>query len=156
MIMSRFTSFSVRAALLLLAIAGCKTVPRYQGNGEQEVLNVEHEWVNATLRQDADAFASFLDDDYVALDHDGSLIRKPGWTRAIRNKTTHYDAVELSNLQVRFPRLDVAVVTGDFMQKGMTGARDNSMVGRYINTWVRKHDKWQLVSSGFAPMPKPR
>lgn len=153
--MSRLTSLSLRAALFLLAI-GCKTVPRYQGNGEQEVLNAEHEWVNVTLRQDADAFASFLDNDYVALNSSGSFTRKPGWTHAIREKTTHYDVVELSNLQVRFPRADVAVVTGDFIQKGMTGTRDNSMVGRYINTWVRKHDKWQLVASGFAPMPKPK
>jgi ketosteroid isomerase-like protein len=147
-------SFSARAVLLLLAITACKSVPRYQGNGEQEVLNAEHEWVNVTLKQDADAFASFLDNDYVALNDDGSWIRKPGWTKAIRSRSTHYDVVELSNLTVRFPRADVAVVTGDFMQKGMTGARDNSMVGRYINTWVRKHDRWQLVASGFAPMPK--
>jgi ketosteroid isomerase-like protein len=152
--MTRFSLFAVAGAALLLATAACKTVPRYTGNGEQEVLNAEHDWVNVTLRQDADAFASFLDDDYVALNDDGSWLRKPGWTRAIRNKTTHYDVVELYNLQVRFPRPDVAVVTGDFMQKGMTGTRDNSMVGRYINTWVRKHDKWLLVSSGFAPMPK--
>ena len=151
--MSRFESFPVCALALLLAFSACRTVPHYEGNGEQEVLNAEHEWVNVTLKQDADAFASFLDEDYVALNRNGTWIRKPGWTRAIRTGTTHYDAVELSNLTVRFPRPDVAVVTGDFTQKGVAGGRDISAVGRYINTWVRMHDKWQLVSSGFAPMP---
>ena len=151
--MNRF-ALPVHAAVLLLAIAACKTAPRYTGNGEQEVLNAEHEWANVMLRQDADAFASFLDNDYVALSDDGTLIRKPGWTRAVRNKIRHHEAVELSNLVVRFPRSDVAVVTGDYMQKGATGTRDDNAFGRYINTWVRKHDQWQLASSAFAPLPK--
>ena len=144
------------AAASLLAVAACNTVPRYTGNGEQEVLNAEHEWVAVTLKQDADAFASFLDDDWVGLSHTGNWIEKASWTSRIRSKYTHYEAVELYNLKVRFPRRDVAVVTGDFMQKGMSGTRDNSAVGRYINTWVRIDDKWQVVSSGFAPMPKPQ
>lgn len=151
----RVTSRRLAAAVVPL-LAACRTAgpgsssPR---TAEQEVLAAERDWVNVTLKQDADAFASFLHDEWVGLSDDGTWIEKAPWTRSIRTRTTHYDAVKISNLVVRFPRPDVSVVTGDFMQKGVSGARDNSMVGRYVDTWARIGGRWQLVSSGFAPRP---
>lgn len=97
-----------------------------------------------------------MDDLWVGLGPDGSWIEKRPWTESIRAGTTHYDAVELSNLHVRFPRPDLAVVTGDFMQKAHSGPRDKSMTGRYVDTWARTGERWHVVSSGFAPRRDPK
>jgi ketosteroid isomerase-like protein len=120
---------------------------------EREVLEAEDEWIAATLKHDADAFASYMHDTWVGLKPDGNWSLKAPWTQAVRAGTSRYETVELSNRQVRFPRPDVAVITGDFTQKGKAGTKDNSYVGRYVETWVRIDGRWQAVANGFAPRP---
>jgi ketosteroid isomerase-like protein len=117
---------------------------------ERAVLQAEHASVRAALRGDADGFASFLTDEFVALRSSGQFTDKAAWSGAIRSGTTRYDSVSLRDLRVRFPRPDVAVVTGAFTQVGVADGRDNSRSGVYINTWIRTGTGWRLVSSGFV------
>ena len=126
-----------------------------RARAEREVIDAEHEWVRVTLKGDADAFASFLADDYVELNSSGRFVDKATWTNGIRTGGTRYDTVELHDLHVRFPRSDVAVVTGAFTQTGVSGGKDNSHAGVYVNTWVRIGGHWQVVSSGFVRPPSP-
>jgi hypothetical protein len=85
----------------------------------------------------------------------GRFVDKATWTNGIRTGGTHYDSVELHDLHVRFPRSDVAVVTGAFSQTGVTAAGDNSHAGVYVNTWIRIGGRWQVVSSGFVRPSSP-
>ena len=124
-----------------------------RAQAEREVLAAEHEWVRVTLKGDADAFASFLADDYVELNSSGRFIDKATWTNGIRTGGTRYETVELLDLHVRFPRPDIAVVTGAFSQTGTRDGTDISHPGVYINTWVRTNGRWQVVSSGFVRPP---
>ena len=121
---------------------------------ERDVLAAEHEWVRVTLKGDADAFASFLTDGYIALISAGRFVDKSSWTARIRAGTTRYQTVELRDLHVRFPTPDVAVVTGAFSQSGVAEGADNSHSGLYIDTWVRTAAGWRLASSGFVRPPK--
>ena len=122
---------------------------------EQEVLRAEHAWVNSTIRKDADAFASFMHDGWVGLS-EGRLIQKAEWTNSIRAQTVRRDSVQLSNLKVRFPSRDVAVVTGSFVTRSRTGTGPREFVtaGTYMNNWVRIGGRWQIVSSAFATILK--
>ena len=150
-------SISPIAFCAALLIAGCRTLgsPAQLNSAadEQYIRRAEQEWVDVTLKSDADAFASFLNDKYVALTSSGRYNEKAGWAARIRSGVTHYDAVELKDLKVRFPTPDIAVVTGAFTQTGVTEGRSNSGAGFYINTWARVNGKWELVSSGFALPP---
>jgi hypothetical protein len=116
-------------------------------------LRSEREWINATARQDADAFASYLDDKWVGLT-DGRLLEKAAWVNSIRAAKKQEESVELANLKVRFSHPEVAVVTGDFIHRSKLGTRDKITTGKYIDTWVRIGGRWQLVSSGFATILK--
>lgn len=142
---------------LLVLLAACRTgapaSATHSANAEQEVLRAERDWVNATARQDADAFASHLDDKWVGLT-DGRLLEKAAWVNSIRAAKKQDETMELANLKVRFSHPDVAVVTGDFMHKTKLGTRDKITAGKYIDTWVRIGGRWQLVSSGFATILK--
>ena len=154
----RITSSTLFLAVALFSAAQGQQAPQNvpaRAEAEKQVLNAEHEWVRVTLKGDADAFASFLAEDYMELKPSGRFVDKATWTQAIRAGTTHYETVELRDLKVRFPRPDVAVVTGAFSQTGVAGGRDNSGDGVYINTWVWIDGRWRLVSSGFAPRPSP-
>ncbi len=121
-----------------------------RAQAEREVLEAEHEWVRVTLKGDANAFASFIADGYAVLRSSGQFVDKATWVNAIRSGGTRYETVELRDLQVRFPRDDVAVVTGGYSQTGIADGRDNSRTGVYINTWIRVGSRWQVVSSGFV------
>lgn len=157
----RLASSTLFLAVALFSPAHSQQAPQNplaRAQAEKEVLDAEHEWVRVTLQGDADAFASFLADDYVELGSSGRFVDKATWTAGIRAGTTHYEAVELRDLKVRFPRPDVAVVTGSFSQTAVAGGKDNSHDGVYINTWVRMDGRWRIVSSGFARRsgrPKP-
>ena len=124
-----------------------------RADSEREVLAAEREWVRVAIAGDADAFASFLADHYVEMNPDGSFVDKATWTEGIRSGSSHYDSVVLSDVHVRFPTPNVAVVTGAYTQKAVSNGKDNSDSGVYVNTWVRIGGRWQVVSSGFAPSP---
>lgn len=148
------------AVLVLVALlASCKTGPSPAAiqsvSAEQEVLSSEHAWVNSTTRKDADTFASFMHDSWIGLT-EGRLVTKAEWTNSIRAHTNRRDSVQLSNLKVRFPARDVAVVTGSFMTSSRIGTatREHVTLGTYMNTWHRIGARWQLVSSGFTTILK--
>ena len=147
------TSIVVAAFLTLILVACHPNTVSTTVTPEQEVLAAENGWIDVTLKGDADLFASYMSDQWIGLTHRGTYLEKAPWTANIRAGTTHYDSVVLSNQRVRFPRNDVAVTTGDYMQKGRTASGDNSVEGRYVETWVRTGGRWQVVSSGFAPRP---
>ena len=142
----------VRLFAALVLVAACRTAMpsgTYSPNAEQEVLRAEREWINATARQDADVFASYLDDKWVGMT-EGRLLEKAAWVNALRTARRQADSVELSNLKVRFPKPDVAVVTGTFLNRTKAGTTQRINVGNYLDTWVRIGGRWQLVASGFA------
>ena len=157
--MQRYRLTSLSSLVLLACMASCAPSVRSPSvappGSEQEVLRAEHAWVNSTTRKDADAFASFMHDGWVGL-AEGRLITKAEWTNSIRAQTVRRDSVQLSNLKVRFPARDVAVVTGSFVTRSRTGTgpREFVTMGTYMNNWVRIGGRWQLVASGFATILK--
>ena len=116
------------------------------------VLRAEHEWVDVTLKGDADAFASFMADDYHALLTGARVRDKATWVAGVRAGTTTYQSVNLSNLRVQLYG-DTAVVFGDYTQRATSGGRDNSATGKYVNTWIKRNGRWLVVSSGFSRVP---
>lgn len=156
----QFVVTCLRLSLVLLTgLASCAPSVRSPSvplpGSEQEVLRAEHAWVNSTIRKDADAFASFMHDGWVGLT-EGRLIQKAEWTNSIRAQTARRDSVQLSNLKVRFPAHDFAVVTGSFVTRSRTGtgSREFVTIGTYMNNWARIGGRWQIVSSGFMTMLK--
>lgn len=141
-------------AIAPVILAACQPAhPRpsaiYSAGAEQEVLEAEQGWISAMARQDAEAFASYLDDNWVGLT-EGRVLEKAAWVNAMRTARKQNESVELSNLKVRFPRPDIAVVTGTFINRTQAGTTQRINVENYLDTWVRIDGGWKLVSSGFA------
>lgn len=141
----------------VLFLLSCSTtqVSRSSSSSKSDidaVLRAEHEWVDVTLKGDADAFASFMADDYHALLTGARVRDKATWVAGVRAGTTTYQSVNLSNLRVQLYG-DTAVVFGDYTQRGISGGRDNSATGKYVNTWIKRNGRWLVVSSGFSRVP---
>ena len=73
---------------------------------------------------------------------------KTEWVNLVKSGREKYQSVELRNLKVYF-HADVATVTGEYSQTGTRDGKDISESGVYVDTWVRKNGKWQVVSSVF-------
>ena len=139
----------------ILVLLGCTTTnsPQAVNSDAEAVLRAEHEWVEVTLKGDVDAFASYLADDYHALLTGARVRDKETWVSGLRAGTTTYQSVELSNLRVQLYG-DTAVVFGDYTQRATSGGRDNSATGKYVNTWIKRNGRWQVVASAFSRVPQ--
>jgi len=149
----------MKRCIVLVLLGACKTGPSqaaiYSAGAEAEVLSAEQAWVDATVRKDADTFASLMHDNWVGF-VEGGVVEKSEWRNSMRAQTVRRDSVQTSNVKVRFPTRDVAVVTADFVTRSRTGAgpRVQLTMGHYTNTWKLIGSRWQLVSSGFSTEPK--
>jgi ketosteroid isomerase-like protein len=56
--------------------------------------------------------------------------------------------VELHNLTVHIQGT-LAVVSGEYSQKGTRGDKDISATGIYVNTWTKRGHRWLVVHSVF-------
>lgn len=130
----------------VFAVSAAKPAP----TTEQQVLTAEQEWVDATLAGDVDRFASFIGDEYVALVQNGQTFDKSTWVSDLRAARVKYESVKLSNL-VAHVYGHTAVVRGEFAQRA-TGNHPTTS-GRYVNTWVKRNGRWQIVASGFSDFP---
>ena len=136
-------------------LASCMTLNtssstiRAQGNAERELIAMEHKWIDVTVQGDADAFASFMAEEYVAVVANARIRSKAEWVEGVRSGGLKYESVELRNLKVRLYG-DTAVVTGEYTQKATSGGQDYSARGAYANTWLKRRGRWQAIASGFS------
>jgi len=119
---------------------------------ETAVLKAEHEWVDAALKGDVNAFSSLMSDEYLALLTGARIRDKAAWVAGLQAGTSTYRSVDLSNLKVRLYG-NTAVVFGDYSQVATSGGKDNSGSGKYLDVWVKSGGRWQVVASSFSRTP---
>lgn len=142
------------AVLLTTSIAQPASTTKVAGPvaTESQIVELEHQWVNAALKGNAEAFAEFMADDYIAVSN-GRMRDKRAWVEAVRSGSRTYQSVDLRNLRVRVYG-DTAVVSGEYAQKGLTEGQQDSATGVYVTTWLKRHGRWQAIASGFSRVPK--
>lgn len=149
------------AALAVLTLASVSvakaTATRTSGSDAQILLESEKAWAKAAVDVDADRMASYMTDDYVELAWNPaasgvpahwSTTGKSEWVESVRSKKDVYTSVEVHNLTVHLQGT-LAIVTGEYSQKGTSGGKDISAAGVYANTWTKRGGRWLLVHSVF-------
>jgi ketosteroid isomerase-like protein len=147
------------AAILGLALVGSVrvAVSRPGQDDSQVLLASERDWAKAALDGDADRMARYMADDYLELAWEPaapgspahwSTVTKAEWVESVRSHKDVYTSVDLRNLTVHVQG-NLAVITGEYSQKGMSGGKDISAAGIYANTWTKQHDRWMVVHSVF-------
>ena len=120
------------------------------------ILAAEKAWANAPVQHDYETFAKYMSDKYVLIEVNTEagkkanfeVTTKANWVERVRSGREKYDAVEIHNLKILLNG-DAATVTGQYSQKGTQDGKDISAAGLYVDTWVKRQGKWQLVSSVF-------
>ena len=160
--MTRFLRNGRGVAALILcgiaAIAVASEAPARPTHEDTQVLLAnEQAWAKAAVDGDADRMASYMADDYVELAWEPAAPGAPAhwattgkaeWVGSVRSRKDLYTSVELHNLTVHLQG-ELAVVTGEYSQKGTSNGKDISGAGIYANTWTKRGGRWLLVHSVF-------
>jgi len=158
--MKRLESKQRFAAILLglaaVGVAG-EALTRPGHDDAQVLLDNERAWADAALRGDADRMAGYMADDYLELAWEPAARNVPAhwsktgkteWVESVRSRRDVYTSVELHNLTVHLQG-SLAVVTGEYSQKGTSNGKDISAAGIYANTWTKRGSRWLVVHSVF-------
>jgi ketosteroid isomerase-like protein len=111
----------------------------------REVIDIEHQAREATLRRDAEFPLRMLADDYVAISPLGQVTTKKEAISARRSGQLRYDNIDVTDMVVRLYG-DTAIVTARADVKGHQLGEDFSGPYRYTRVWVRRSGRWQAVS----------
>src|SRR3989442_13722171 len=77
---------------------------------QEEILELEREFGEAMIQNDADAIGRFLPDDWTIIHPDGDVIDKPRFLAVIRSGALKHEAMDSQDIRVRtYP--DSATVT---------------------------------------------
>jgi len=120
-----------------------------QSSVEQALMDLERQWVKASLASKGEALAPLLATNIVVLGSDGTMQTKAAYV-AMTNKGK-WQVSEVSDMKVQVHG-DTAVVTGLWTGKGTDGA-GKAFDGRerFADTWVKMPDgKWQCVATASA------
>jgi len=133
------------------------TLNRPGADDSQVLLASENAWAKAAVDGDADRMASYMADDYLELAWEPaapgapahwSTRKKKDWVESVRSHKEVYTSVDLRNLTAHVQG-NLAVVSGEYSQKGTSNGKDNAAAGIYANTWAKRDGKWLVVHSVF-------
>jgi ketosteroid isomerase-like protein len=152
MVFNRCLTFLFCLLLCLPALAAQRVSARPKpalDTGDQEsireIIEMERQAKEASLRRDVDFSQRILAEDYVAITPLGQVTTKQDTVSARRSGQLKYDTINVTDMVVRVYG-DTAVVTARADVKGHQLGEDFSGPYRYTRVWVRRTGHWLAVS----------
>ena len=142
--------FATLVALPALSAQRSTVRPRtLYDSGDQttirEIVEMERQAKEASLRRDADFSQKTLAEDYVAITPLGQVTTKQDTVSARKSGQLRYETINVTDMVIRIYG-DTAVVTARAEVKGHQLGEDFSGPYRYTRIWVRRTGHWQAVS----------
>jgi len=110
----------------------------------EELLRLEREFAKAIVQNDASAIASFVADDWIIIDPDGSVIDKARFLGVIKSGALTHEMMESDDIRVRVYG-DSGVVTALTRTKGKFMGEEFTSLERASDIFVRQDGRWQCV-----------
>lgn len=111
----------------------------------REIVDMERQAKEASLKRDVDFPQHALAEDYVAISPLGQVTTKKDALSARKTRQLRYDTIDVSDMVVRLYG-DTAIVTARADVKGQQLGEDFSGPYRYTRVWVKRSGHWQAVS----------
>jgi len=111
----------------------------------REIVDMERQAREASIRRDADFSQRTLAEDYVDITPLGQVRTKQDTVAARKSGQLRYETIDVSDMVVRIYG-DTAVVTARADVKGHQLGEDFSGPYRYTRIWVRRTGHWLAVS----------
>jgi ketosteroid isomerase-like protein len=113
---------------------------------QEEILKMEKDFEQAVIKNDADAVARFLHDDWIIIDPDGGIVDKERFLAVIRSGALTHEVMKSEDVKVRIYG-DTAVVTALTATTGAYNGQSFTTRERATDVLVKTAGQWQTVSS---------
>ncbi|MGH9844164.1 MAG: nuclear transport factor 2 family protein [Blastocatellia bacterium] len=121
---------------LLLSLAASA-----QNAGEQAILKLEQQWVDALVKADAAALEKIYADDLIYTHSSGTVDTKASYIDSLKTGKAKYESIERDDVKVRFYG-DTAIVTC----RSVIKVNKNTIPARYIHVYVKQKGAWRMAA----------
>ncbi|MES2105345.1 MAG: nuclear transport factor 2 family protein [Pseudomonadota bacterium] len=119
----------------------------------RKLIALSDAWDRAIVSKDAQAVQDNMAMDFTQIDKNGSVIPRGQFIREILDPTLTIDPYRVEEFSVRVYG-DTALLTGKVRMTGTSGEKAFASHFRYIDVYVKRNGKWQVVSVQASPIPK--
>ncbi len=110
---------------------------------ESQILQLEKEFDEAMIQNDAEAIGRFLADEWFIIDPDGSMIDKSRFLSVIRSGALSHKAMDSEDIRVRVYE-DSATVTAVTTSRTIYRGQEFTTKERATDVFVRRDGKWAM------------
>ncbi len=143
----------VCVAIVVMALAASAQTPDVAREAESKLIALENAWNQAQLHHDSKALDSLVGDAFISTDNDGKLMNKSEFLADNRDPDYVFSTLANTDLKV-IPYGSAAIVAGIYHAKGTYKGKPFDHYGRFTDTWVYQHGRWQCVASHTSPLKK--
>lgn len=117
-----------------------------------ELRATEADFNQALLRTDWKAIEQIEADDLIFTNADGSVTHKSDDVANLRSGNLKFESIDMSDVTVR-DLGNVAVVTGELVEKVRYKTTDISGTYRFTDVWAKRSGNWVLVTGQETLVP---
>jgi ketosteroid isomerase-like protein len=140
--------------LLLVALLVCLATPgsRMQAgsdpDAESKIIAMEHVWAEAYKAKDPRALDRILDDKFVCVVSNGSLLTKAQILGEVKTSTALQILMDSMVVHIHG---DTAIISGIFRTKGVEHGKAYELRERFVDTWLYRNGQWVSIASIVTP-----
>jgi ketosteroid isomerase-like protein len=152
--LGRHFSRAVPAMLALGMLSGAPAQAAAPTEDAAKLTALDHAMQKSVVDRDAEAFASFLTDDYILITSSSKRLGKADVVEGIDspNEVMTVNASTIVDIRVHG---DTALVIADLHQVGKQKDEAFDYWVRYTDTWVRDKDSWLCISGHASRLTAP-
>jgi ketosteroid isomerase-like protein len=139
--------------IFILAAAGVFLGQERSARMQEEILNVERDFAQAVIKNDAEAVGQFLSDDWIIIDPDGGVIDKARFLGVIKSGALTHEQMDSDDVRIRIYG-DTAIATALTRTKGKFMGQDFTTQERATDVLVKKNGRWRVVFSQLTRFSK--
>src|SRR5712691_3254830 len=124
------------------------------GGVEQQLKQMEDDWLKAIKNKEAAALRRIIAEDWVATDEKGKILNREPYISQMTSNPDVIESNESFDMQVRVYG-NTAVVTGGSREKGTRNGTAYTDSYRWTDVFVKRGGRWQAVVSQWAKFPNP-
>lgn len=120
---------------------------------EQDILNLEQQWVTALLQGDADTLEKMYADGIVYTHTNADMDTKASYLAKIRSGDLTYQSLDRTDITVQIFGT-TAIAACRWMAKSVAGGIHYQIDARYTHVYARINDEWKMVAHQSTRIPQ--
>lgn len=144
---------SIFFALTFTLLAGCAAIPSTEADTRRLLAAQADAWDKALIAKDRAGIEANMAPEFVQMRGSGQLVSREQFIKDVLDPSFSMDPYTVEDWEARLFG-DTALVYGRIRMSGLAEGQRWAVHFRYIDTYVRRNGRWQVVSVQVTPMPK--